>query len=319
MDVKKNYGSVIERMRPELKEAISIFPDITYDMEGILSQRNGGKFYEEHPEYLPTDPAVKIEKREIAVEGNPHLVIRVYEPVEKEGEYAGILWLHGGGMCLGMTESDDGQNIRFVKEVPAVVVSVEYRLAPEHPYPAPGDDCYGALVWFYEHAGELGVNPEKIAVAGASGGGGLAMYTALKARDRNYPPIACILTNSPMISRNMETDSAKQTYDPRTLNRDGVEHLWGFYLNHAEDTDYLMEPAKADFTGLPAVYTMAGELDPFRDEVILFAQNQMKAQVPVELHIYPGCFHVCDSLAPQEDICKYMVSEMVRAFQDKLK
>lgn len=315
---KKDYGTVVDRIRPELKAAIDQFPPINYDYDSILMQRDGSKFYEEHPEFLPVDPVVKVENRIISVPGNDQLEVRIYEPVEKGENLPGILWLHGGGMCLGFTKADDGQNIRFVNEVPAVVVSVEYRLAPENPYPIPGDDCYGALVWFYENAASLGVNPDKIAIAGASGGAGLAIYVALKARDNCYPPIEFIMANSPMISRDMTTDSASRVYDPRTLNKEGVESLWGFYLNHAKETDAYMEPAKADFSGFPAVYTMAGDLDPFRDETIAFATKLLKANVPTELHIYSGCFHVCESLAPQAEISKYIISEMIRAFRERL-
>lgn len=305
-------------IRPELLEAIKSFPPVTYTHEGIISQRAGGEILKKHPEYLPTDSAVRIYNREIAVEGNKNLRIRIYEPRDKNGVHPGVLWIHGGGMAIGLPESDDAQNIRFVKEAFCVVISVDYRLAPENPYPIPLNDCYGALVWFYEHAKELNVDRKRIAVAGVSGGGGLALSLALRAKDKNYPHIAYLMPISPMISRSQDTPSLRKKYDPRTLNYEGISMLWSYYLGNVQETDAYMEPIKGDFSGLPPVYTSVGELDPFRDDTVKLAILLMNQDIPVELHIYPGCFHVFDSIAPNAEISKYSVSEFIRALNENL-
>lgn len=311
--------STAARIRAELITAIENYPPITYDLEGIHSQRAGGELLKTHPEYRPTDPQVRIYDRQIAVAGNSSLRLRIAEPTEAHGLCGGVLWLHGGGMTIGLPESDDGQSIRFVKEAGCVVISPDYRLAPENPYPIPLDDCFGALLWLHDHAAELNVDPNRIAVAGLSGGGGLALAVALRARDSGGPKPALVMAITPMINRALDTPSAMLNFDdPRTLSREGAQQLWGYYLGDTRETDIYMEPLKDDFHGMPPVYAAAGEIDPFRDDTILLAQKLMAQNVPTELHIYPGVFHGSDGLAPAAAISIYQVSEYVRALKEYL-
>lgn len=222
-------------------------------------------------------------------------------------------------MAIGTPEADEGQNIRFAKEISSVVISVDYRLAPENPYPIPNDDCYHALCWICENASNLGIDRERIAVAGMSGGGGLALSIAMRARDEGGPAIKFLSLASPMINAHPDTHAAMQEYDPRTLNRAGILDLWTYYVGkNPEIWNAYMEPIRGDYAGLPAVYTYAGELDPFRDDTITMASKLLAQNVPTELHIYPGCCHVFDAVAPNTDISKYAVSEMIRALRDGL-
>lgn len=316
----KNYGTPRERLRSDLLQALEVMPSaVVYTPEGIQEQRAGCQYLMSHPELLPSDPEVRVWDQYISVPGNEHLRVRIYSPVQQAANLPGVLWLHGGGMAIGVPEADEGQNIRFAKEVPCVVVSVDYRLAPENPYPIPGNDCYEALCWFHQNSADLGVDPGRIAVAGMSGGGGLALSIALRARDIGSPAIAFLSLASPMISMNMDTNSAMQEYDPRTLNRQGVLDLWGYYLGeHIGDRDGYMEPLRGDYTGLPAVYTYAGELDPFREDTITLAGRLLSQSVPTELHIYPGCCHVFDAVAQHAAISQYAVSEVIRALREAL-
>ena len=307
-------------IRPELLPALEpLSPAVVYSPDGIASQRAGCQYLAAHPELLPNDPDVEIQQLYISVPGNSHLRLRIYQPRLRTGQLPAVLWLHGGGMAIGIPEADEGQNLRFAKEIPSVVVAVDYRLAPEHPYPIPGNDCYEALCWLHENADRLGVNPQRIAVAGMSGGGNLALSIAIRARDLMGPSIAFLSLNSPMINSTADTPSALQDYDPRTLNRQGVLELWSYYVGKhpAEWTPY-MDPSLDDLSGLPAVYAYAGELDPFRDDTVALASRLMSQGIAAELHIYPGCYHVFDAVAQTADISRYAVGEVIRALRDAL-
>lgn len=271
----QQYGSPKERLRPEITEALSVMPDaVVYTMDGIMEQRAGCQYLVDHPELRPTDPAVQVENRFISVPGNGHLRIRIYRPQQQTSSLPGILWLHGGGMAIGVPEADEGQNIRFAKEIPSIVIAVDYRLAPENPYPIPNDDCFHTLCWVYENASSLGIDQNRIAVAGMSGGGGLALSIAMRARDEGGPLIRFLSLASPMINAHPDSYAANQEYDPRTLNKSGVLDLWKYYAGEApKPWNAYLEPIQGDYAGLPAVYTYAGELDPFRDDTIAMASK----------------------------------------------
>ncbi len=182
--------------------------------------------------------------------------------------------------------------------VPMLVV--DYRVAPEHPHPTPVEDCYAALVWLAENAGELGVDPARIAVMGDSAGGGLAAGVCLLARDRGGPAVAQQLLIYPML------DDRPATPDPQLLpfltwTYDDNVTGWGALLGEGAGTDAVSPyaaPARADdLAGLPDTYIDVGDLDIFRDEDITYARRLADAGVPTELHVYPGCPHAFEALA----------------------
>lgn len=315
-----NHGNPKDRLRPEIMDALKVMPDaVVYTMDGITEQRAGCQYLRSHPELLPSDSEVRIWEQYISVPGNEHLRLRIYSPIRHTKNLPAVLWLHGGGMAIGTPEADEGQNIRFAKELPCVVVSVDYRLAPENPYPIPGNDCYDALCWLHQNASSLDIDPNRIAVAGMSGGGGLALSIALRARDEGGPFIKFLSLASPMINAHPDTPAAMQDYDPRTLNRDGILDLWSYYVGKCPETwNAYMEPIIGDYAGLPAVYTYAGELDPFRDDTVAMASKLLAQGVPTELHIYPGCCHVFDAVAQCAKISRYAVTEIIRALRDGL-
>ena len=309
-----------ERIRPELRQAIEGFPPITYDMEGVYTQRAGGEIFKTDPAFKASDPEVTIYDKYIKADDNTEIRLHILEPAKRPVNKNGaVLWLHGGGMTIGLPESDDAQNIRFVKEAGCTVIAPDYRLAPENPYPTPLKDCCSALVWTADHADELVIDPDRIAVAGLSGGGGLTMATAMYMRDHGGPKIAFLMAISPMINCALDTDSASLYFDdPRTLSRKGALDLWGYYLGDRKDTDIYMEPIKDDFHQLPPLYTCAGEIDPFRDDVIRMACGFLKNDIPAELHIYPGIFHASEALAPMAGISICQVNEYVRVIREHI-
>ncbi|MDN4174649.1 alpha/beta hydrolase [Nocardioides sp. SOB77] len=226
--------------------------------------------------------------------------VRVHVPTSGRPEPSGALvWIHGGGTIMGTAAQDDRLCSELARDVGVVVVSVEYRLAPEHPFPAPLDDCAAALAWLHEHAVELGVDPERIAVGGASAGGLLAASLAQRATDEGLP-VAFQLLVYPML-------------DDRTVLC--TEHggrgrfLWTPASNRFAWTSFLGRPPAEDGTGLPAYAVPArrvdladlppawigvGDLDLFHDEDLEYAARLRAAGVACDVHVEPGMYHAAD-------------------------
>jgi len=227
--------------------------------------------------------------------GAPDVLVRLYRPAGLPTPAAALYWIHGGGMVMGSIAMNDDFCAAIADRLKILVASVEYRLAPEYPYPAPIEDCYAGLRWFGGAAGELGVDPARIAIGGASAGGGLAAGLGLLARDRGEVPIAFQLLVYPMLDDRNVTPSSHAIVDPKVWNRSANTVGWNAYLNGragADDIEPYAAPARAtDVAGLPPTYINVGDLDLFLDEDIAYAQALMRAGVPVELHVYPGAFH----------------------------
>jgi acetyl esterase/lipase len=185
----------------------------------------------------------------------------------------------------------------LARELGVVVVSVEYRLAPEHPYPTGLEDCYAALIWLHQQATVLSVDNTRIGVFGQSAGGGLSAALALLARDRNGPPLCFQFLGIPELDDRLETASMRAFTDTPLWHRPNAILSWKFYLGDAyrpgaADVPGYAAPARAtDLRGLPPAYISAMEFDPLRDEAIVYALKLLEAGVPVELHTYPGTFH----------------------------
>ena len=202
--------------------------------------------------------------------------------------------IHGGGFLFGNIDQMDPWCQRIVADVGCIVVSVEYRLAPENPFPAGLDDCYAALCWTAEHAADLGIDPGRIAIAGHSAGGGLAAATALMDRDRSAPALCFQLLEIPELDDRLETPSMNAFTDTPLWNRPNAEWSWRHYLgpDHAGEVSPYAAPARAtDLSNLPPAYISTMEFDPLRDEGILYAMAMLQAGVSVELHSYAGTFH----------------------------
>jgi acetyl esterase/lipase len=204
----------------------------------------------------------------------------------------------------------------------AVVVSVEYRLAPEHPHPAPVEDCYAGLVWMTENAGELGVDPDRIAIYGGSAGGGLAAGTALLARERGGPKLCFQMLIYPMIDDRNETPSSNEIVDLGVWDKSSNIEGWAAYLGDRVGTDQVDSAAaparETDLSGLPPAYIDVGELDAFRDEDIAFANRLMHAGVACELHVYPGALHASELFAGEAALGKRVIGWRLDAMRRAL-
>jgi acetyl esterase/lipase len=209
-----------------------------------------------------------------------------------------VLHIHGGGYVLGSARSSDATNRALVAELNCAVFSVEYRLAPETPYPGPLEDCYAALAWLHAHAGDLRINTTRIGVAGESAGGGLAAALALLARDRGKLPVAFQHLIYPMIDD--RTGAPGSTCEnafvghhvwTRTQNVFGWTALLGTAPGGADVSPYAAPARAINLEGLPPAFIAVGALDLFLEEDLAYAQRLARAGVPIELHVYPGAFH----------------------------
>jgi acetyl esterase/lipase len=231
-------------------------------------------------------------------DGEPDITVRIYRPVAASGALPGIYYIHGGGMVLGDVAGEDANAAMLCAEVGAVVVSVEYRLAPEHPHPAPVEDCYAGLVWTAGNAAELGIDPARLAVYGGSAGGGLTLGTALLARDRGGPALRFLMPIYPMIDDTNTTPSSHEIADIGIWDRAGNIEAWAWYLGGKPADQYAAPTRATDLSGLPPAYIDVGTVDLFRDEDIAFAQRLVQAGVPCELHVNPGSYHGSETFAP---------------------
>lgn len=202
-------------------------------------------------------------------------------------------------MIFGSVETENAEAEQVCEQVGAVVVSVDYRLAPEHPHPAQSEDCYAGLVWMARNAAELGFDPGRLAVYGGSAGGGLAIAVALLARDRGFPAIRFQMPIYPMIDDTNETRSSHEITDVGIWDRSANVEAWQWYLGGGKADQYAAPARAEDLSGLPPAFIDVGTVDMFRDEDITFAMRLMQAGVPTELHVNPGAYHASEVLATQ--------------------
>lgn len=300
--------SRIQRTDPELTPALEAFPPLILSREALPDIRAASaQMLEQMKGQLPTFPDVVTEDRRIpGAAGDPDVMVRVYRPRNPDGPLPGLLWIHGGGYVLGGVAQDDVSVKMLVTSVNAVIVSVEYRLAPETPFPGPLEDCYAALKWLREHARELGVDPARLAIGGASAGGGLAAGLGLLARDHGEVPLIFQLLIYPMIDDRNVMSAEEAGSDHHIWSRASNRFGWQAYLGDAYGTAEVPAHAAASraehLEGLPPTYISVGELDLFLHEDLDYAQRLMKAGVPTELHVYPAGWHAFDGLAPMSGV-----------------
>ena len=252
----------------------------------------------------PAVPGIEVTDQRLRPEVNagPAPRVRVYQHRDRRRPSGALLWIHGGGMIMGVPEQDDQWLRTLADELAILVVSVDYRLAPEDPYPAGLDDCMAALEWLHASAGELGVDPARVAVGGASAGGGLAAAVAMRARDEGGPPVCFQLLNYPMLDdrtvlRADHAGTGAFLWTP-VSNR----FAWSAYLGAPprEDDDRVhAAPGRAtDLSGLPAAWIGVGQLDLFHAEDVDYARRLSDAGVACELVEEPGMYHGADGLVP---------------------
>lgn len=301
---------VFPNLDPELRDIVSLLPD---DMassfadldatRALLDMLVAGFDAPGEEDLLITD--------ELAGDDVP---VRVYRPRGASGRLPGILYIHGGGFCVGSSETEHGGAVLLSCAVGAVVVNVDYRLAPEHPYPAGLEDCYAALRHL---ADQPDVDAGRLAVHGQSAGGGLAAATALLARDRGGPVLAFQSLGNPELDDRLETPSMIAFTDTPMWSRPQAMKSWELYLGGKEADAYAAPARMRDLTGLPPAHVVTCELDPLRDEGIEYASRLLQAGVSVELHSYPGAFHGV-SVAAESQVAQRMEADLLGAMRRAL-
>jgi acetyl esterase/lipase len=263
----------------------------------------------------PLVDGVTLEERTVpALDGGPPLRVLVYDVPGRQRPSGALLWIHGGGFVVGEPGVDNRFCSRVARELGVVVVSVDYRLAPEHPFPAGLEDCWSALRWLHAAAGDLGVDPGRIAIGGASAGGGLAATLAQLAHDRAEVPVAFQLLVYPMLDdrtvlRADHAGTGTFVWSPGS-NRFG----WTAYLGHLpaleEPRPWAAAARRADLSGLPPAWIGVGDLDLFHAEDVEYARRLGAAGVACELHVEDGMYHGADAIFEAR-------SAVARGFRDR--
>jgi acetyl esterase/lipase len=285
--------------RQPLDELLAVLPGGFNAIADIVARRDAFTQMIAAIEVPPNQNVTHEDRTVPGPAGAPDISVRVYRPVKASGTLPGVYYIHGGGMIFGSVETENAEAEQVCEEVGAVVVSVEYRLAPEHPHPAQSQDCYAGLVWMARNAAELGFDPGRLAVYGGSAGGGLVIAAALLARDRGFPAIRFQMPIYPMIDDTNETRSSHEITDVGVWDRPANIEAWQWYLGGSKPDQYAAPARAEDLSGLPPAFIDVGTVDMFRDEDITFAMRLMQAGVPTELHVNPGAYHASEVLAPQ--------------------
>lgn len=227
----------------------------------------------------------------------PEVTAYLYESPTRSRPSGALVWIHGGGMILGAPWIDHRRCDRLARELGLLVVSVDYRLAPEHPFPAAVEDCWAALTWLHERADELGVDPARVGVAGASAGGGLAASVVQLAHDRGlrlaFQGLVYPMLDDRTVLREDHGGRGAMVWTP-AHNRDA----WRWYLGHEVGADeprpYAVPARRTDLSGLAPAWVGVGSADLFHDEDVVYAERLREAGVPVELVVVPGMPHAAD-------------------------
>jgi acetyl esterase len=303
---------------PELAEVLAGLP---LDPSGQLGDESMIQLLRSTPDVLkimggtlPTDDRVVVENIEIpGPAGAPPVTLRVYTPKSQANPLPGLVYFHGGGFVIGDVYTEEHRCLRLAAEGGCVVVSADYRLAPENRFPAGVEDCYCALLWVATHSADLGVDADRMAVGGASAGGALAAAVAQMARDRGGVNLVLQLLLYPVIDDRMETASMRAFGATPIWNSGSNAQMWDHYLGVPRDyvSNYAAPGRATDLSDLPPAYIMTAEFDPLRDEGIVYGQRLMQAGVPVELHCFTGACHGFDLIAPAIEISRRAVDEQV--------
>jgi len=301
-----------DRIDSELKQVLDVLPPLNVTRENVVSLR-------ESLASRPRPPTqTKVHEEKVAVptaEGD--VDVYIFRKSESENQPA-LLWIHGGGYVFG--NADEERPRVIAEQLDITVVSVQYRLAPEHPFPAGPNDCYEVLEWMSKNSALLKIDPERIAIAGASAGGGMAAGVAMMARDRGGPDIRMQVLLYPMIDNLHDSESGQFENHP-VWNQGTSFQAWDMYLDGRPGLDaspYAAAARAEDLAGLPPTYICVGSEDLFRDEDIEYGRRLVSAGVPCEFTVFPGLYHAGDAFLPQARVSQRLQASFLKALDDGL-
>jgi acetyl esterase/lipase len=319
--------SMMDRLDPELAGPIRAILKMQGDglnLDDIPAARAAGEqMMATMKGQMPVIEGVTAQDRQVpGHKGDPDVMVRIYRPINRTGALPALLWLHGGGYILGNIEQEDISAKELTLAGNCVTVSVEYRLAPENPFPAPLEDCYAALKWLSNHADEIGVDSSCIAIGGGSAGGGLAAGLSLLARDRAEVDVIFQFLIYPMMDDRNTTPASDVLPDTLFWTRESNKIAWRAYLGCEPGSDgvscYAAASRATELAGLPPAYIAVGEIDLFASEDIEYARRLIEAGVCTELHVYPGGCHAFDMMAPEAEISQQFTSDFYQALRRAL-
>jgi acetyl esterase/lipase len=267
------------------------------------------------------DPHVDVEDITITGRDGHRFALRVYRPTAPATSRRTALYLHGGAFLSGDLDFEHSRCLDLCRETGFVVVAVDYRLAPEHPYPAALHDCLDALAWIRAHGPAAGAADGRVALAGASAGGALVAAMCLRIRDTGMPPADFQMLIYPVTDDRMTTRSMRLFTDTPVWDRSNNAHMWDHYLGPLDRTAVsgYAAPARAeDLSGLPPAYVLTAGCDPLRDEGAEYANRLTAAGVATELHQFPGACHGFDTLS-DAPIARRARREQAAALRDALR
>jgi acetyl esterase/lipase len=272
---------------------------------------------------IPLLDDLTVEDVDVPADGaSPAVSLRLYRPKKLTAPAPALYWMHGGGFIIGQPEQDEANSIAFARELGITVAAIRYRLAPDHPAPAAVEDAYAGLRWLHANAASLNIDPARIAIGGASAGGGLAATLALVAHDRREVTPAFQLLVYPMLDDRTVTRTDHDTRNVRVWSPGSNAWAWSVYLGHAPGlpsaNPYAAAARREDLKGLPPAWIGVGTLDLFHDEDLAYAKRLNDSGVTCELSIVPGAFHGFDALFRKAGVTKAFWQEQARALRAAL-
>lgn len=298
---------------PEIQPWVSMIPQL--DISDLDSARATVKtMAAAGPPFMLPAGLGREELNVPGLDSDPDIPVLVFAPIDgRETNRPAMVYLHGGGFVLGDAAGDQTVPAEIALAAGAVVVSVDYRIAPEHPFPAALHDGFAVLKWLAANAADLQVDPTRIAIGGVSAGAGIAAGVALFARDQGGPQICFQMLDIPELDDTLSTQSMQQFTDTPLWNLPNGVVSWKSYLGGQEASPYAAPARSSDLAGLPPAYVSVCEFDPLRDEGINYAQRLMQAGVPTELHSFPGTFHGSGGAVPMAAVSQRMRTELLEA------
>jgi acetyl esterase/lipase len=312
MNVHPELAGTLDRLPLRPENPYADVPALRASFRALMAASDDG-----------VDTRVEIEAAAIPGPGANLIDCHVIRPRGLAAPLPAVIYIHGGGFAYGELDGPSQMARDASVIVGAVVVNPHYRLAPEHRFPARLEDCYDVLSWVIDHAADLGIDPNRIAVAGASAGGCLSAALCLLSRDRGGPSIAfqCLLI--PVLDDRPLSQSRQAITDARVINGPGIEHTWDTYLGADRDptrTSIYAAPGRAtDLSGLPPAYVLTCGLDPLCDEGLDYALRLARSGVPLELHHVPGAWHFFEAHAPHTELAQSTTQHWMRALRDALR